>query len=413
MKVVEVTLTEWQRLLMPGRWLEGDEARATAARLTEEGRLEVRELRAGLELVARSYVGDVELGGLRVRIVPKLEPDALRSLLAFAHGTGGGRGRGEGPAEALAVQLLEEAEALWARGLAWRAGVRREALTAPRGRIDLKALASRGLVDASLPCEYAERDPDTALNQALRAGLELAARCAPSVAGRARSLDVALGRRVRRRVLDNALLREARGQLHEGARLYEGVLALIEALGRGEVGAGGALPSGFLFDMNRFFQAVVGRLLRGHLPGVELHEEWSLVGLLRYAPEANPSLRRDPTPRPDFAVFSGGKLQAILDAKYRDLWAEPLPREMLYQLAMYALGHGREAIIVYPSDDPYAREARVELRDPGGPWGFRSIVLRPLSLAELVRLAGLPPREARPRLEALARGLVAGAEGVR
>ncbi|MCS6902276.1 MAG: hypothetical protein RMJ98_21695, partial [Myxococcales bacterium] len=196
-------------------------------------------------------------------------------------------------------------------------------------------------------------------------------------------------------------------EIHRGARAYLPALELIEALLRGQIGVEGALPSGFLYDMNRFFQAVVGRLLREHLREYEIQEEWSLHGLLRYAPEANPHQRRPPTPRPDFALFSSGRLVALLDAKYRDLWTEALPREMLYQLTLYAIGHGQSSILVYPSDDPYAREARVELREPGGTWGFRTVALRPLSLTRLATLSDTPTLDARRELDSLARTLVA------
>jgi 5-methylcytosine-specific restriction enzyme subunit McrC len=405
-----VTLTEWGRLLLPGRWLRGEEARAAAAKLTDEGRLEVRELLAGLELTARSYVGDVDLGDLRVRIVPKLNPDALRRLLAFSHGAGAGPGEDGpgGPAELLTARLIVEVEGLLLRGLEGDYLPRKAALPAPRGRLDLRALAARGgLVDASLPCEFAERGADTALNRALLAGLDAATTVAPALAPRAAPLRALLRRSVTPTPLDEALLRAARARIHAGARAYLPALELIEALARGQVGVGGVLPAGFLFDMNRFFQAVVARLLRGHLRGWELHEEWVMQDLLRYAPDANPHQRRAPLPRPDFALFSSGKLVAILDAKYRDLWAEPLPREMLYQLALYAIGHGQASIIVYPSDDPYAREARVELREPTGPWGFRTVALRPLGLTRLAELSGTPTGEARRALEALAAALVA------
>jgi 5-methylcytosine-specific restriction enzyme subunit McrC len=405
-----VTLPEWGKTLLPGRWLRDEEARGAAARLTEEGRLEVRELRAGLELTARSYVGDVELGDLRVRIVPKLNPDALRRLLAFSHGAGAGPGEpGEGgPAELLAARLIAEVEGLLLRGLERGYLPRSAALASPRGRLDLRALSARGgLTDATLPCVFAERGADLPLNQALLAGLEAASSLAPAMAPRAAPLRALLRRSVGPRALDEALLRAARTQVHGGARAYLPALELIEALLRGQVGAGGVLPSGFLYDMNRFFQAVVARLLREHLRGYEIHEEWSLHELLRYAPEANPHQRRPPTPRPDFALFSSGRLVALLDAKYRDLWAEPLPREMLYQLALYAIGHGQASILVYPSDDPYAREARVELREPGGDWGFRTVALRPLPLTRLAALSGTPSPDARRELASLASALAA------
>lgn len=404
-----VSLPEWGKLLLPGRWLRDDEARKAAAALAETGRLEVRELRAGLELTARSFVGDVELGDLRVRIVPKLNPDALRRLLAFSHGAGAA-GPGDdaqgGPAELLTARLLVEIEGLLHRGLEGDYAELSAPLASPRGRIDLGAFAARGgLREASLPCRFAARGLDTPLNRALHAGLSAALALAPAFAARASPALALLRRAVSPVPLDDALLHDARARLHGATRPYQPALDLIEALARGQITAGGALPAGFLFDMNRFFQVVVGRLLRGYLRDFEVHEEWTMHEVLRYAPDANPLQRRPPAPRPDFALFARGQLAAILDAKYRDLWAEPLPRDMLYQLALYAIGHGRAAIIVYPSDDPYAREARVELRQPDGPWGFRSVLLRPLPLTRLARLLEIPTPDARHQLAEMASAL--------
>ncbi|MDW8251323.1 MAG: hypothetical protein RMJ98_18665, partial [Myxococcales bacterium] len=214
-----VTLSEWTRVLLPGRWLLDEEARATAAQLTEEGRLEVRELRAGLELAARSYVGNVELGDLRVKIVPKLNPDALWKLLVYCHGARASpRDPGQGsPAELLATHLIAEVEGMLLRGLERGYLLRKAALSSPRGRLDLQALAARGgLVEATLPCAFAEPGVDRALNRALLAGLEVAVALAPTVGPRAAPLRALLRRVVSPCTLDEKLLREARAEIHRG-----------------------------------------------------------------------------------------------------------------------------------------------------------------------------------------------------
>lgn len=71
---------------------------------------------------------------------------------------------------------------------------------------------------------------------------------------------------------------------------------------------------------------------------------------------------------------------------------------MLYQLAMYATsGAGDDvAVILFPTEDDHAKEARVEIRDviSGGTKG--GVALRPVPLARLAGLlgAGFEPRAA-------------------
>ena len=166
--------------------------------------------------------------------------------------------------------------------------------------------------------------------------------------------------------------------------------------------------------MNRFFQALLGRFLSDNLPEHVVRSEHRLTGMFAYVPGWNPRRSQAPTPRPDFLVSQGPKTLAILDAKYRDLWENPLPRDMLYQLSMYAMSHeGGTATILYPTTHAQATEARIEVRDPllGARRGL--VVVRPVLLEELEGLLAVRPtpgvlRERRSLARALAFGGVSG-----
>ena len=143
---------------------------------------------------------------------------------------------------------------------------------------------------------------------------------------------------------------------------------------------------GFLFDMNRFFQALISRFLHDHLESYEVQDEYRLKELFRYDPELNPRRRRAPVQKPDFVIRRGGQVAAILDAKYRDLWEKPLPREMLYQLALYALGQAeekRKAVILYPTLTSDASDQVIHLCDPSTGTFQAQVILRPINLLEL------------------------------
>ena len=429
-----VHLTEWEtRKPEQGSPLWGidlSEGRVVAEELTRSRQLEVLELVRGVELRAASWVGRVELGELTITIRPKIPDAPFLHLLRYAYGLRqlsvkdpALYGREQGTFQDLiARQLASEVEELIARGL--HRDYRRETaeLAVPSGRIDFQRyVMAAGGGRASLPCAHHPRTRETILNRVLLAGTLLAARATDDVElrGQLRRLGRALDIDGPPPRLNWDVLDRSRRSIDRRTRAYEPALSLIcllmEGFGisLGDSAEALRLP-GFLFDMNRFFQALLSRFLGDNLRGFSVRDEHRLKGMFAFAPLGNPRGRRAPTPRPDFVILTGNKIASVLDAKYRDLWVHSLPREMLYQLAMYALSRNdpdRQAVILYPTLAGGAIDQTIVLNEPVDGAEKARIVLRPVELLELERLVSASPSVRREReCAALARRLVFGRE---
>lgn len=433
MSEVAVCLSEWDdRTPDPGTSLAGmvfenAAVRELAQRLSASRKLVVLELAQGVAIRSTSFVGRVRLGRLRITVQPKITGLPLLTLLRYAYGL---RHLDLFPhagydlvalsfQDLLIHQLAAETAELVARGLHREYMRTAQMLASPRGRVDFQTYARQGgMGRAALPCIHHPRLAATLINQVLLAGLHLGVHLTADLTLRTRlrrlaqilEIDIAPAH------LDADTLTQAQQALDRRTVAYRPALTLVALLLRsagllldeGEMGL--KLP-GFLFDMNRFFQALLARFLREHLAGYTIREEYRLKGMLTYVPGHNPRRRRAPEPRPDYVIQRGTCTIALLDAKYRDLWEHSLPREMLYQLAIYALSQesGAKAVILYPTLHLEAQEAHIAIRDPLDSNDRAYVVLRPVSLPYLERLISASDgRQKRQACEAFASYLVLG-----
>jgi len=410
---VHVKLNEWQ-LDSPSTnkelfkfWIEEPADQVLARRVTKAGIIEILELRDGLSIRAGSHVGRLRIGRLTITIQPKLSGFPLLVLLRYAY-----RLRNlqtlpaaefavsnQGLQDLLILQLVAESRELIARGLHRRYIRTVSNLSSPRGRLDMKRIALRQSMAApTLTCVYHPRLFDCIPNRVLLAGLHLAARLTHDTMLKSdcRRLAAVLGENVKDVGLNRSLLREFELNLDRLTVAYRSPSEIIGLLYSGQ----GIMMEedesvlnipGFLLDMNHFFQRLISRFLNENLSGYKVRNEYGLKNMMYYLPGYNPLRKKAPTPRPDFIIQKKQQVVSVLDAKYRDLWEMPLPRDMLYQLAIYALSHKTllRASILYPTLATEAKEARVGIYDPSSNQRLGLVDLRPVNMIELSNLVGL------------------------
>lgn len=433
--VGSITLSEWETVSpstcdgLAGRFLDNSAtSRRVVDALNTSRMLRFTELKDGLEISSFSHVGRVRIGNLNVTVLPKLKAASLLRLLRYAFGFRRLELVSEsthlvdqcGFEDLLISQLNAEAREIISRGLQ-RAYVRQdERLASPRGRISIDRLAlDGGTVTATLPCQHFPRVEDTFLNRVLMAGLRLAGTMANLLELRRESRRLAslMEEQVSRITLDATVLDHAARRLTRLTNTYVPSLSIIRLLveAQGIVLEGRTLTTtlpGFLFDTNTFFQALLSRFLRENMADCTVRDEHGLKGMMRYNPAFNPQRRQSPTPRPDYAIMRRGELLSLLDAKYRDLWEKTLPREMLYQLVVYAISrhHQLQSSILYPTTNPLARESRIDVNDPLYGKHLGQVCLRPVNLNRIEELVATNTAAARREREAYARRLAFGTD---
>lgn len=371
----ELRMREWDRIAasdeargapLRGVFLDDPEIAAAADRLTTGRRLLVTEERSGLVVRSFQHVGVVQLGPLRIRIDPKLEVTDLWHILAYALGLRrwnrlppAGLELSAGFVDLLALLLAQEADALFRTGIRRGYVGRREWLSVPRGRPDMARIAAHSpLTRPALPCHHHAFETDTPDNSVVLSGLVLARRLAslPLVVaevgrGIQRWSEICVPIPLDRAILDTVDRARNRLTSHYGAA-HRLVRVFVEHAGLDDDRVEGeqAIP-GFLWNMATLFEAFVTRFLSENLIGVEVRPQRTIRQLYR---AISPSGTRAPRPRPDLVVLRGGAVEGVFDTKYRDLSRGPIPREILYQLSVYALAwqddRGRDvpATVLYP-----------------------------------------------------------------
>jgi 5-methylcytosine-specific restriction enzyme subunit McrC len=379
------------------------------------GRIDIRPGFDGLEIESTSFVGRIDVGSLRVAIQPKLPAVPLTKLLRYAYGLRDIGTIGEtstptvydGLHDLLISMLADEVDELLHRGLARHYIAISADLGSPRGKILVEQFAQRGgAIEARLPCRYFERRVNWQLNQVLRAGLRTATWMTDdrSLRRRVHALADRLDdiQDIDRLTTDD--IDRAERALTRLTSASAPALTLIRLLTEMqgvafEPNKPTSRTPGFLFDMNRFFQRLLSRFLRENLVLEQIKDESAIGSLFAYSADANPKRRSSPRPRPDYALVRGTKVEAFLDAKYRDIWEKGYPSDWLYQLAIYALASPSQvSVMLYATMSAGAQDECIEIRQPLT-WSNKGpavVILRPVLLQKLVECVSPDRKHAAP-----------------
>jgi 5-methylcytosine-specific restriction enzyme subunit McrC len=377
-----ILLREWQTVgpaddsrLASLPSLSPEEAAHVAA-LGRSGRIEILEVRGGLRISTRSYVGSVRLGQTTVHIRPKLvelSPTAMATFLRYALGmdmvsnwdNAADVSLEEGGfTDLIALVLLEEVNNLLRAGVLRDYETHASWRTSPRGRLDLMELARhpmRAQSTLAIPCRVSERVTDIVLNRLVVATLEavLALVTERQLAYDLHSRAAVLAELCQKVPLTLALLDEADAALDRRSWHYKPVRDIAQLILQGlgttvDISDQKTSLSSFLLDMNLLFERFLSRLLCDYgPPGVRVETQVSSESAYRW--RENPYSWQRPHLRPDIVLYdmATNLPRLILDAKYKPLGAtrRPSPAD-LYQLTLYSLSFSQQgsvpARIVFP-----------------------------------------------------------------
>ena len=398
---IQSSICEWETLYLEGVSFSDERNSKLAGSLSAAGIVEILELARGIHIKSNSNIGRVDLGDFILQIRPKLNGLPLARLLSYAYGVKDLKLYNSAKYETdsldffdmLIYILYSYTDHLLRGGLSKGYVQKSDTLSAVRGRIDISRIASGGgIVTATLPCRYHQREEDTLLNRVLLSGLRLAKEMVSDMDLRynlKRTVGI-LSETVTTINLDYFILTSAGRSITRLTEAYRPILEIIELLYNAQApqidtdGIALSLP-GFFFDMNRFFEKLVSRLLKTLPNGYSVIDQYRLKRLFSYEPKYNPNRRTAPTPRPDFVLTKGGAILQLLDAKYRDLWETALTRDMLYQLSVYAVSGigGSRATILYPALTDMPSLQVINIYDPIQGNKLAHVEMRPLNLIRI------------------------------
>ncbi|MDH5835321.1 McrC family protein [Luteimonas kalidii] len=362
-------LTTWEGMEIPiPQGMDRHAAGHRLIRATEEAPFPAFRWKKG-RLHAAEVVGCVQVGRLRVNVLPKLdtaEPDRDKEfLLNMLHaagylsrphtGSAEVRPSFSDPLEAMISEVALEMLSALREGVPRRYERRQEDLSTIRGRIDFSSLSIRLPSErARLPMRHSPLITDNELAQCIKAIAQILYRLTRSSSNR-QSLATVLGqfsgigdRMPSYEQLDSVML--ARRESHWEKSISVGRL-LLAGQSPDPTFSGGSDAFSMLFPLQHLFERMMRKILGGAFQhsGIRASHRSAPLFLLEDPRDKSGIVRL----KPDYLFDSAFGLVAVGDAKWKRATesgrAHGVKREDLYQVNAYLARYGvRNAFVFIP-----------------------------------------------------------------
>ena len=321
-------------------------------------------------LTPGSTVGAIEIGGLSVRIEPKIGITQLLSLACYSIGkvkfqpSDFNYPDASALPDVLARALARAARSAFSRGLLHGYLTQEETLHTVRGRIRFDdQIRRRFSIPLPIEVRYDDFTDDITANRLVKAAARRLGRMPLRSPDARRNLGWITG------MLDNVSLLDFQrndvpkvtfDRLNEHYRNVVELSRLVLQQNAFESRRGDVRASGFLMDMNKVFQEFLTVALREALGLSERAFGESKVDSL----DEDNRVRLEP----DLVWQEGGRCVFVGDAKYKRVRDERVPNADLYQLLAYVTAldlPGGLLVYAKDDDDPETRGMAYDIRNTG------------------------------------------------
>jgi len=386
---------EWKSITVEEFFHPSDQPVITQLRLSD--RVEIDELKEGIRIKAKSWVGVIHFQDFEIQIIPKLAGEnlGLVNMLTYTAGvTALKRYENKRYLEILKQGSLfdlivclfcDACEKILAGGILFDYERQEESLTSLRGRllIDKQYRRRFGQIDR-LECRFDEHSSNILENQLLALGLFKSGRLAQDdlIRNRARKLWTILSEACQ---IDQLDIEAARHEIYYN-RLndhyqdaHQLAWMIIDGLGVEDLFKSNQTPSfAFLLDMNSLFEQFLNKYLteilrKNNLKIAYQHHDRSIIWDIFQNRSYSQVI-------PDFLVSSVNSSNRLaVDAKYKIYDIRKVDPGDIAQVFLYAYAFDHSpqptAVLIYPTEEKSDQRASMVIRQSNQPYGARIHVL--------------------------------------